>query len=318
MAATWKLGTRGSDLAQTQSRHVAAALEAHTGRQVELVVIQTKGDAVRDRPLRLVGGKGLFTKEIEDAMLAGDVDLAVHSMKDMPTEGPDGLVIAGVPAREDPRDAIVGCRWEDLPEGAVVGTGSARRMMQIQAARPDLVVKGIRGNVETRIGKMEAGEYHAVVLALSGLRRLGLDRRDDVYPIPVDVMVPAVGQGALAVQCRADDKPLRDALHAISCRTTQDAMRLERAFLAGIEGGCSVPAGCLASVESDTLEVRAFLGRQDGVWVRETGQAPRSRGAEAGAEIARRVLTRLGEQPARTEEGTVAGETKDDPAGSDA
>lgn len=309
MARTWRIGTRGSDLARTQSEHVGRLLAEATGDEVELIVIQTKGDAVRDRPLRLVGGKGLFTKEIEDAMLAGEVDLAVHSMKDMPTESPDGLVIAGIPAREDARDAIVGRRLEDLPEGSVVGTGSARRTMQLQAARPDLVVRGIRGNVETRIGKMTSGEYDAVVLALSGLRRLGLATREDVFPLDPDLMVPAVGQGALAIQCRHDDKALRDVLHELSERAVQDAIRLERSFLSAIDGGCSVPAGCHAEVDGDQLVVRAFLGRQDGAWVRESGRAPRARGHEAGEEIARRLLARLALQPDRTAEGHVAEET---------
>ncbi len=311
MTRTWRIGTRGSDLARTQSEHVGRLITEATGDAVSLHVISTKGDQVRDRPLRLVGGKGLFTKEIEEAMLRGEVDLAVHSMKDMPTESPEGLVIAGIPAREDPRDALVGMPLGRLPPGAVVGTGSARRAMQLKVLRPDLEIRGIRGNVETRIAKMTSGEYDAVVLALSGLRRLGLHTRDDVFPLDPDEMVPAVGQGALAIQCRHDDKALRDVLHTISVREVQDAMRLERAFLTTLEGGCSVPTGCHATLDGDELVVRAFLGRQDGAWVRESGRAPRSRGAEAGDAIARRVLARLAQEPSREAEHDVA-EARDD------
>lgn len=304
MGRTLRIGTRGSDLAVVQSEGIAARLREATGEAVELVIIRTKGDAVRDRPLRLVGGKGLFTKEIEDALLAGTVDLAVHSMKDMPTEGPDGLVIAGVPARVDPRDALVGVPLADLPEGAVVGTGSARRAMQLQAARPDLVIRGIRGNVETRIGKQRAGEYDAVVLASAGMTRLGLDA-DITERLDVSVMVPAVGQGALALQCRLDDRDLRDILRALSDRAALDAVKLERAFLKTIEGGCSVPAGCWAQIEGEQLVVEAFLGRSDGAWVRESGRAARSRATEAGVTLARRMLDRLGREPQRVGEGVA-------------
>ncbi len=199
-----RLGTRGSLLARTQSQHVADAIAAATGRQVELIIITTRGDQIRDRPLQQVGGKGLFTKEIEDAMLSHEIDLAVHSMKDMPTESPSGLTITAVPERVDPRDALVGATLDELARGAVVGTGSVRRAMQLRALRPDLEIRGIRGNVDTRIRKQRDGDYHAIVLAIAGLTRLR--RTGEVAEaFGVSIMIPAVGQGALAVQCRSDD-----------------------------------------------------------------------------------------------------------------
>lgn len=293
MGRTLRLGTRGSDLAVTQSRWVAARLGELAGVDVELVVIRTKGDAVRDRPLHLVGGKGLFTKEIEDAMLAGDVDLAVHSMKDMPTEGPAGLVIAGVPVREDPRDVLVGASLDALAEGAVVGTGSNRRRLQLLAVRPDLDVRGIRGNVETRIGKQRSGEYDAVVLAAAGMKRLGLE--DDITAlIDVETMVPAVGQGALAVQCREDDAELVAWLEALTDRDTADTVAAERGFLGALGGGCSVPAACHAVVDGDGLIVRAFLGDEEGRFEVEVARCARAEGAAVGAEIARHMKAAIG------------------------
>lgn len=262
---TLRLGTRGSDLARTQSQHVADALTRATGRPVELVIIKTRGDVVRDRPLQEVGGKGLFTKEIEEALLAGEVDFAVHSMKDMPTESPPGLAIVAVPPREDPRDALVGARLEELPPGAVVGTGSVRRAMQIRALRPDLQVKGIRGNVDTRIGRQRAGEYAAVVLAWAGMRRLGIgDAATEV--LDTDRMIPAVGQGALALQARADDRDTLAALEAVHHAPTAACVRAERAFLHAVSGGCSAPAAAHARWVGDLVEI-------EGVWA-EDERAP--------------------------------------------
>lgn len=249
-----KLGTRGSELALTQSGHVAAAITAATGHEVELVVITTRGDRIRDRPLQEVGGKGLFTKELEDAMLAGEIQLAVHSMKDMPTEDPPGLIIACVPERVDPRDGLVGARLEDLPEGAVVGTGSIRRALQLKALRPDLRIQGIRGNVGTRIDKMRAGECDVTVLAMAGLTRLGMaDVADE--PLSVDTMIPAVGQGALAVQARKDDAETLAILDQIHHEATATCIAAERAFLVEIAGGCSVPAAAHAVWEGDQIRI---------------------------------------------------------------
>ena len=233
---TLRLGTRGSLLARTQSQQVADAITAATGVGVELIIISTKGDRVTDRPLQQVGGKGLFTKEIEDAMIAGEVDFAVHSMKDMPTEGPEQLEVSVVPQRVDPRDALIGARLADLPQGAVVGTGSVRRQLQLRALRPDLQLKGIRGNVNTHIAKQQAGEYDAIVLAMAGLTRLGR-AGDATEALDVDAMIPAVGQGALAIQSRRDDAATRKVLDAIHHEPTAVCIAAERAFMAAVSGG---------------------------------------------------------------------------------
>jgi len=265
---TLKLGTRGSELARTQSQHVADAIHSATGAQVELVVISTKGDRVRDRPLQEVGGKGLFTKEIEEAMLGGEVDFAVHSMKDMPTEGPDGLEIAVIPERVDARDALIGARLADLPAGAVIGTGSVRRQLQIRAARPDLEVRGIRGNVGTRISKQRDGTYDAIVLAMAGLKRLGLTSAVTEL-LEVDTMIPAVGQGALAVQCREDDHETKALLETVHHEPTATCVAAERAFMEAVSGGCSAPAACYAHWEQGQVVAH-------GVWAAsETGEAKR-------------------------------------------
>lgn len=264
---TLRLGTRGSTLAMTQSGIVAEAITQACGVSVELVAIKTTGDRVTDRPLQAVGGKGLFTKEIEQALIDRRVDFAVHSMKDMPTDNPRELVIAAVPERVDPRDALIGARLEDLPAGAVVGTGSVRRALQLRALRPDLEIQGIRGNVDTRIGKQRAGEYHAILLAMAGLARLG--RLHDVSEaIDVDTMVPAVGQGALAVQCRRGDREVEAVLEAIHHEPTAQCVAAERAFLAAVSGGCSAPAACHA-VRDGSMVVAT------GVWAASEHGEPR-------------------------------------------
>lgn len=301
MSRTWRLGTRGSELAQTQSGHVAEALRAVSGDAVELVIIRTRGDQITDRPLAEIGGKGLFTKELEDAMLAGTIDLAVHSMKDMPTEGPPGLVIADPPPREDARDVLVGGTLDDLPEGAVVGTGSARRGLQLRALRPDLEVRGIRGNIDTRIHKQRSGDYDVVVLAAAGMHRTGRQDLIDAY-LDVGASVPAPGQGLLALQCREDDLELRALLARLACPDATDVCALERAFMAALGGGCSVPAGCHARADGDTLHVEAFLGRADGAWVGETVTVVRREAARAGTLLARHLVGRLDAQPARSPE----------------
>ena len=198
------LGTRGSKLALTQSQQTADLITATTGVAVVLRVITTKGDRIQDRSLAEMGGKGLFTAELESALREGTIDLAVHSLKDLPTDDPPGLTLASVPARADPRDVIVGPLLEELPAGSILGTGSLRRQAQAALLRPDLVIEGIRGNVDTRLRKLDEGRYHAIVLAAAGLARLGIERAD-IHPLDVQVMVPAVGQGALAIQGRADD-----------------------------------------------------------------------------------------------------------------
>jgi hydroxymethylbilane synthase len=284
---TLRLGTRGSQLARTQSQWVADAITAATQRPVELVIIRTKGDRVTDRPLAQVGGKGLFTKEIEDAMLAGEVDLAVHSMKDMPTEGPRGLVVASIPHRASPFDALVGAGLDDLPAGAIVGTGSARRASQLAALRPDLDIRGIRGNVGTRIGKQRDGQYDAVMLAKAGLDRLGWGEQA-AQVFTVDQMVPAVGQGALAVQCRRDDADVLGVLDRVHDPDTAVCVAAERSFLETLEGGCSIPAACHARLVGSTLVAEAFLADETGSR-RLVGRADFMHGVPLGRDLARRL-----------------------------
>ncbi|MEN0067591.1 MAG: hydroxymethylbilane synthase [Myxococcota bacterium] len=267
MTQRLRLGTRGSQLAVTQSGHVAEAVTRATGVEVELVIIKTKGDRVTDRPLQAVGGKGLFTKEIEDALLAQEVDFAVHSMKDMPTENPEGLVISTVPERVDPRDALVGGVLADLPSGAKIGTGSVRRALQLRLRRPDLEIAGIRGNVDTRIAKQRAGEYDAIVLAMAGLTRLG--RADDATePLAIDTMIPAVGQGALAVQCRREDASTQQILAKIHDERSAICVEAERAFLTEVSGGCSAPAACHARLVDGNVVV-------SGVWAVDEHGTPK-------------------------------------------
>lgn len=235
-----KLGTRGSRLAQWQAEWVRGQL-ATRGVQAEIVIIKTRGDAEVDRPLHELEGKGFFTKEIEDALLAGRIDVAVHSLKDLPTRLPDGLSLAAVPERHDAREALVGgARLGDLPQGARVGTSSLRRVTQVRYLRPDLQVVPLRGNVPTRVRKVEQGDgCDAALLALAGLERLSLGR--SATPIdPLEVM-PAPGQGALGLEIRADDRRTRDALHPLGDAASAQAVAAERALLAALGGGCQAP-----------------------------------------------------------------------------
>jgi hydroxymethylbilane synthase len=253
------IGSRGSQLALWQARWVAARL-AELGEETRIEIIRTTGDKVTEVPLGQVGTKGLFTKEIEDALLDGSIDVAVHSLKDMPTELPSGLVLAAIPQREDVRDALVGHRLVDLPMGARVGTGSLRRAAQLRGLRPDLDVQGIRGNVDTRLRKLDEGQYDAIVLASAGLRRLGWDSRISQYLEPSE-MVPAVGQGALAIETASAKTALVSKLHDVA---TGAAVRAERALLSTLGGGCQVPVGAYASVTGGGLNLQAVVASGDG------------------------------------------------------
>lgn len=257
------LGTRGSKLALAQSGQVAQTITARTGVPVDLVVISTRGDRILDRPLAAIGGKGLFTAELEAALRSGEIHLAVHSLKDLPTEDPDGLMLGAIPERADPRDAFVGPHLSLLPHGAVVGTGSLRRGCQIKALRPDLVIKGIRGNVDTRLAKLDRGEYDAIILAMAGLKRLSIVR-PDVHPLRLNQMVPAPGQGALGVQCSAADTWVQERLRSIDHEETRRRVSAERAFLARLGGGCNVAAGCYARIEAGKLHVFAMAQLDEG------------------------------------------------------
>ncbi len=265
---TLRLGTRGSDLALWQTRHVMALLQAaRPGLQVSYEVIKTRGDKVLDTPLPLLGGKGLFTAELEDALRAGSIDGVVHSLKDLPTDKPQGLAIGAIPARANAADALVsraGYTLATLPQGARIGTSSYRRAAQLLHIRPDLQMRDIRGNVDTRLRKALAadGDYDAIVLAYAGLARLG--HADAISELlDFDVMLPAPGQGAIAVQTR-DDAALRALLAAIHHADTALAVTAERAFLAGLGGGCSVPIAAYATVQNGQVTLRGRVSSLDG------------------------------------------------------
>jgi hydroxymethylbilane synthase len=264
------IGTRGSMLALWQTNWVKAELERqHAKLQIEVTIISTKGDRVLDVSLPKLGeqGKGLFTKELEDAMFANEIDLAVHSLKDLPTELPAGLCLGAICEREDVRDAFVAragiASFTELPEGARVGTSSLRREAQIRVARPDLQILPIRGNVDTRLRKLDAGEYDAIILAAAGLRRLDYGNRITEY-LNADVMLSAVGQGALGIETRAGDQRVNDLLKALDHRPTRLACLAERAFLKGLGGGCLVPIAAYCKVLDDALHLDGLVAKPDG------------------------------------------------------
>lgn len=285
------LGTRGSKLALAQSGQVADALSAATGLPVELKVISTKGDRVQDRPLPEVGGKGLFTLELEQELRARTIDLAVHSLKDLPTEDSEGLIVACYPERVDPRDVLVGVPLAQLPQGAIVGTGSARRATQLRALRPDLEIKGIRGNVDTRIRKLHEQDYQAIVLAAAGMARLGLDT--ERFPLDPEQCLPAPGQGVLALQCAAERSDIIALLRRLDHPPTRARITAERSFLAALGGGCSVPAACFAEVENGELWVRAALADDGGVVHRRETRGSPDKAAALGAVLAAVLRTEV-------------------------
>ena len=278
-ATALRLGTRRSALATTQSGHVADLVAAR-GRDVELVLVTTHGD-VSTAPLTSIGGTGVFVSALRDALVAGTVELAVHSLKDLPTAPPDGLVVAAVPAREDPRDVLVaagGRTLAQLPEGARVGTGSPRRRALLLDARPDLDVVAVRGNVDTRLGMVSGGELDAVVLAAAGLRRLGrLGEASEL--LDPETFVPAPGQGALAVECRSDDESVLAVLRELDDAATRVAVSAERALLAALESGCSAPVGAYARVlpggggSGEVVELLAAVAAEGGTVLRERAAA---------------------------------------------
>jgi hydroxymethylbilane synthase len=292
---TLRIGTRGSPLALAQAHMVRSALAmAHGWAEgaVEINVIRTSGDRIQDRPLSEVGGKGLFTKEIEDALLSGAIDLAVHSAKDMPTLLPDGLTLAACLPREDVRDVFISRKaatLRDLPQGAVVGSASLRRQAMVKRLRPDISVVPFRGNVETRIRKLDAGEVDATLLALAGLRRLGLADKATAL-LDVDDFLPAVGQGAVTIEARIDDVRTRELLAKIDHVDTSVALLAERAFLAVLDGSCRTPIAGHAVLDGDRLSFRGMILRPDGSQVFETTRAGArgdavALGADAGAEL---------------------------------
>jgi len=298
MRTVLRIGTRASLLAVTQSTWVKSQIEqAHPGTTVELVKITTKGDRILDVPLAKVGGKGLFVKEIEDALLAGEVDLAVHSMKDVPTELPDGLHVGIIPTRETPRDAFVSVKFdsiEALPAGASVGTSSLRRKSQLAAMRPDLRIVELRGNIDTRLRKLDEGIFDAIILAGAGLNRLGLAQRITTLLDPAQ-MLPAISQGALGIELRRDDDELLAGLQFLHHPATATASAAERAFLLRLEGGCQVPIGALATLIGDTITLTGLIAAVDGSRIlRDKGNGPAGQAAILGTSLAERLLARGG------------------------
>lgn len=264
------IGSRGSALALAQTNHIARTLGVlNPDLNVSVKIIRTTGDKMTTASLAQLANetKGLFVKEIEDALLDGTVDLAVHSLKDLPTELPPGLVVGAVPEREDPRDALIGRKsWgslEELPQHARVGTSSLRRQLQLEHWRPDVQVAPVRGNVDTRIRKLEAGDFDAILLAAAGLNRLGLAQRA-TFMVPVERMVPAIGQGALAIECRENDAAIRELLAPLEDLETRLAVTAERLFLGAMGGGCQVPLGAHAVVQGGVAHFSAFMASPAG------------------------------------------------------
>ncbi len=267
------IGTRGSKLALWQAEWVRAELQRlHPGLEVELKKIKTTGDKILDVPLAKVGGKGLFVKEIEEAMLRHEVDIAVHSMKDVPTEFPDGLHLSVICKREDPRDAFITkisnlksqiSNFKDLPEGAVIGTSSLRRSSQILNIRPDLNIEQLRGNVDTRLRKLDEGQFDAIILAVAGVKRLGFSERITEI-LPPHISLPAIGQGAIGIECRIDDNRTSNLIAPLSNQDTSVCVRAERAFLKALEGGCQVPIAAYAKLIDGRIVMEGLVGSVSG------------------------------------------------------
>lgn len=282
-----RAATRGSALALWQTRHVASLL-APSGVEIEEVVVSTSGDRRQDIPIHEMGGKGVFVKEVQAAVLDGRADIAVHSMKDLPSGTPDGLVLGAVPARADARDALVGARFDDLGSGATVGSGSIRRRAQLAALRPDLRFEELRGNIATRLDK--AGAFDAIVMAAAALERLG-ERPEVVDLLPVETMLPQVGQGALAIECRAADDDARSALAGIEDAEARILTDAERAFLAELGGDCDLPAGAHAVRDGADIWLRSLLAAPDGSTVLRDDRRGLDADAESlGRDAARRLL----------------------------
>jgi hydroxymethylbilane synthase len=288
------IGSRQSELAITQTRWVMEQLlTENPDLSLSIKEIVTKGDKILDKTLSKVGGKGLFVKEIEQALLNGDADFAVHSMKDLPARMPKGLVIAAVTAREEPQDALVsqsGRKLAELPAGAVIGTSSLRRAAQLLAARPDCKIEPLRGNVNTRMRRLREGDFDAIILAAAGLRRMGWQEQITEL-IPFDVCLPAVGQGALAIQCREDDDELIRLLKRLHDKETGRTVAAERSFLAAMDGNCQIPIGGYARLDGNDLYLMGFIGSPDGSEILRD----EIRGADPialGADLAKRLNER--------------------------
>lgn len=296
------IGTRGSMLALWQAEWIKSQLERiHPDLNVDLKKIKTTGDKILDVPLAKVGGKGLFVKEIEDAMLNKEVDIAVHSMKDVPTEFPEGLHLAVICKREDPRDAFIGKKkngqweigkFEDLPHGAVVGTSSLRRSCQLLNIRPDLQIEQLRGNVDTRIRKLDEGKFDAIILAAAGVKRLGKADRITQMMEPA-VSLPAIGQGAVGIECRIDDTYVHEIINPLNHRETEICVRAERSFLRKLEGGCQVPIAANARLSNGTIVMEGLVGDVEGTMIiKDHIEGPVDNFMQLGTSLAEYLLSR--------------------------
>ncbi|MFC1489064.1 hydroxymethylbilane synthase [Thermodesulfobacteriota bacterium] len=300
MSRSIKIGTRGSKLALWQANWVKLALrEEYPSFSVELVPIKTKGDKILDVPLAKVGGKGLFVKEIEDALLDGRIDLAVHSMKDMPSEIPGGLCVGAIPERESPNDVLIAKKGELLSElrpGAIIGTSSLRRAAQLKYSRPDIEILPLRGNLDTRIRKLETENMDAIVLAAAGMKRLGLESRITEY-MDENIMLPAVGQGALCIEIRKSDPEIEGVISALNHRETEAAVNGERAFLHRLEGGCQVPIAAHGTIKNSIFTLCGLVADVNGTtMIKDTLSGPVESSESIGVRLADRLLD-MGAKP---------------------
>ena len=291
-----RIGTRASALALWQAEWVKAELEKkYPGMTVSLTKIKTTGDKILDVPLAQVGGKGLFVKEIEEAMLANEIDIAVHSMKDVPTMFPDGLHLSCITKREDARDALLtrnNMKFKDLPQGATIGTSSLRRQAQLMSVRPDFKIAQLRGNVDTRLRKLKEGQFDAIILAAAGVRRLGLAENVSEYIDP-SISLPAIGQGALGIECRVDDRELNDLIAFFNHQDTRTCVTGERALLRRLEGGCQVPIACYGQMMNGKLHLIGLVGSVDGKRIiKETIEGEADKAEKLGVTLAEKLLSK--------------------------
>lgn len=291
-----RIGTRGSALALWQAEWVKSEIEKkHPGMTVTLTKIKTTGDKILDVPLAQVGGKGLFVKEIEEAMLADEIDIAVHSMKDVPTFFPGGLHLSCITKREDARDALLSrnkVKFKDLPKGANVGTSSLRRQAQLMNVRPDFVIHQLRGNVDTRLRKLKEGQYDAIILAAAGVKRLGLAENVTEY-IDTGISLPAIGQGALGIECRVDDRELNDLIAFFNHADSRTCVTGERALLRRLEGGCQVPIACYGQMKEGRLHLTGLVGSVDGKRIiKDDIEGSPENAEKLGVTLAEKLLTR--------------------------
>jgi len=291
-----RLGTRGSALAMWQAQWVKSELEKkYPGITVPLTKIKTTGDKILDVPLAQVGGKGLFVKEIEEAMLSNEIDIAVHSMKDVPTFFPDGLHLSCITKREDARDALLArnrVKFKDLPEGANIGTSSLRRQAQLMHVRPDFIIHQLRGNVDTRLRKLKEGQFDAIILAAAGINRLGLAENVTEYIDP-EISLPAIGQGALGIECRVDDRELNDLIAFFNHTDTRTCVTGERALLRRLEGGCQVPIACYGQMKEGRLRLIGLVGSVDGKSIiKDHIEGEPDKAEKLGVALAEKLLSR--------------------------